>query len=77
MKVEFYTKPRCALCDKARLELLRLLSGRQFDWVEHDITGSAELFEEYRYDIPVVRIDGLEVGRLHLDHDVLRRLLGR
>ena len=75
MRVEFYTKPRCALCNKAREELLRLLAGRHFELAEFDITRSPELFDAYRYDVPVIRIDGHEVGRLQLDVEAVRRLL--
>ncbi len=53
-----YTKEGCCLCDRAR-EVLRRLQ-REFDIEirESDITLDGDLFEQYRYIIPVVIMDG-------------------
>ena len=58
-------KPSCSLCENAK-ELLTMAGGRwAFDLTEHDIYERAEWFERYRYDIPVVVIDGVERLKLN------------
>ncbi|WP_376794664.1 glutaredoxin family protein [Thermogemmatispora sp.] len=57
-QVTFYTKAGCHLCDEAREMLEEIASQVDFDLTEIDIRGNPELFELYRYRIPVVIVDG-------------------
>ena len=77
MVVEFYTKPRCSLCEAGKAALKEALAGEQFELREMDITRSPFLFERYRYAIPVVVVDGEEIARLRFDAATLRRQLRR
>lgn len=65
--VLFYTKPDCALCQKAE----RVLDGVQkrvdFKRITVDITQDDQAFLNYAIDIPVVLIDGEEHARHALD----------
>ncbi len=54
-----YTKEGCHLCERAREVLRRLQGDFSLEVQEIDITGDPELYEQYRYTIPVVVIDGL------------------
>lgn len=74
--VRIYSKPGCHLCDEAK-EVLRALQERvPFTLEEIDIRGDPELFERYRYDIPVVFVDGSKAFKHRLDpRQVERRLL--
>jgi glutaredoxin len=53
-----YTKEGCHLCERARDVLRRLQADFALEVEEIDITTRAALYEEYRYVIPVVVIDG-------------------
>lgn len=57
-RVTFYTKPGCHLCEHAEdlLEDLR----RDYDLrvTTIDITSDLSIFERYKYDIPVIVVDG-------------------
>lgn len=56
--VVLYTKEGCCLCDRAKAVLHRLQADFELAIEEVDITGDAALYEQYRYTIPVVVIDG-------------------
>jgi glutaredoxin len=56
--VEIYSKPDCSLCEVALATLNRVRERVPFELVEHDVRQDAVLAERWRYDIPVVCIDG-------------------
>jgi glutaredoxin len=58
MIVRIYTKPGCCLCDQAREVLERLRERIAFDLVEEDIRADPALFARWRYEIPVVIVNG-------------------
>jgi glutaredoxin len=58
--VTLYSKPGCHLCDDARAYLDELASTTDFDLDEIDIRRDPDLFERYRYRIPVIVVDGVE-----------------
>lgn len=70
-----YTKPGCLLCHKAERVLRDLQQEIPFALVLQDITEDPELFERYRYDIPVIVLDGVELCRHRVDSDRVRRAL--
>ncbi|XXF75272.1 glutaredoxin family protein [Myxococcaceae bacterium GXIMD 01537] len=58
MRVDIYSKPACSLCEKAVDAVERARARIPFFLAVVDIRQSPELFEKWRYDIPVVFIDG-------------------
>jgi glutaredoxin len=73
--VEIYSKPACSLCETA-LSTLRAVRRRiPFDLVERDVRDDAALAERWRYDIPVVCIDGVVAFRGRVTEDDLERRL--
>lgn len=58
--ITLYAKAGCHLCDEARAHLEDLAAERDFELREVDIRGAPELFERYRYRIPVITLDGSE-----------------
>lgn len=56
-QVMFYTKAGCHLCDEAREMLDDIAAETAFELTETDIRSGPELFEQYRYRIPVIIID--------------------
>ena len=65
-RVTFYTKAGCHLCDEARDMLDDIAAETSYDLTEVDIRSNAEIFEQYRYRIPVIIIndDMLLEGRI-------------
>jgi glutaredoxin len=62
LSVTLYSKAGCHLCDIARahLEDMAADSSLDLDIAEIDIRRDPELFERYRYRIPVIVVDGVE-----------------
>jgi glutaredoxin len=73
--ITLYTKPDCHLCHEAERALRALQQEIPFELVLTDITQDPQLFERYRYDIPVVTADGVELCRHRVDGDEVRRAL--
>ena len=68
-QVTFYTKAGCHLCDDARAILDEIAEQHEYELTETDIRSTPELFEQYRYRIPVIIIDGTKTveGRIGFD----------
>ncbi|MEK3887895.1 glutaredoxin family protein [Bacillus sp. FSL K6-3431] len=58
MKVIFYTKKGCSLCDDAKLILEILQKEYNFEIITNDIETNEDWMEKYGINIPVVKIDG-------------------
>lgn len=70
-KVTFYTRSRCPLCDKAKVDLEDIRESLVFELEEIDIGSSDELTEEYGLMIPVILVDGIEAGYGIIDKQYL------
>ena len=71
MKVEFFTRPGCHLCDEARAVLVAEQARTPFELQEVDIESDAALVREYGLRIPVVVVDGEEAFEYTVDADEL------
>ena len=58
--VIIYSRPGCHLCDEAKAAISSAGCGDEFVLEEINIESSDELLGKYRYDIPVIVIDGVE-----------------
>lgn len=69
--VTMYTRPHCALCEKAKHNILRASEKVAFDYREVDITKpeNVKYLKKYWMDIPVVHID----NGMHVE-EVVHRL---
>ena len=67
-----YTKKDCSLCDKMKRQMALANCSELYSLQEVDIETDAELFTKYRYDIPVLSINGVEVFRHRLTADEFR-----
>ena len=56
--VSLYSKPGCHLCDEAEAILALVARTQPLTLQKVNIESSRELFEEYRYRIPVIRVAG-------------------
>ena len=55
-----YSRPGCHLCDEAKTAILGTGCSDQFVLEEINIESDEELLRKYKYDIPVILIDGVE-----------------
>lgn len=53
-QVTFYTKAGCHLCEEARDMLDDIAAEMDYELAEIDIRSDPEIFEQYRYRIPVI-----------------------
>jgi glutaredoxin len=75
VKLTLFSKPGCHLCEELTALLDELRAELGFDVEEVDITGDADLYARYRYDIPVLLKDGTEIARGRISDRELLRLL--
>ncbi len=71
MKVEFFTRPGCHLCDDARVVLVAEQARTPFELQEVDIESDDALVRAYGLRIPVVVVDGEEAFEYTLDPEEL------
>ncbi len=58
--VIIYSRPGCHLCDEAKAAIMAAGCSDQFTLEEVNIESDDELLRKYKYDIPVISIDGVE-----------------
>ena len=58
--VIIYSRPGCHLCDDAKAAILSSGCNDQFTLEEVNIESDEELLRKYKYDIPVIAINGIE-----------------
>lgn len=76
-RVEVYSRRGCCLCDDAKETIARVAeaAGVAIELVDVDIARSPSLTLTYGHHIPVVFVDGREIGRLKLDEASVRAAL--
>jgi len=73
-----YTKPGCHLCDEMKREIQRAGCAELYALDEVNIETDLDLLARYRYEIPVLLIDGVEAFRHRLSAaDFKARLTGQ
>jgi glutaredoxin len=75
VKLTLYTRSRCPLCDKAKTDILDIGNEVDFEFEEIDIETSDKLTEEFGLMIPVIYLDGEEIGYGIVDKLYLRNRL--
>ena len=65
----------CHLCDDARTLVERVTAEAGVGWTETDMDADPALRAEFGELVPVVRVDGKELGYWRIDEDRLRRAL--
>ena len=75
--VIIYSRPGCHLCDEAKTAIQNSGCSDQFTLEEVNIESDDELLRKYKYDIPVIMIDGVESFIHRVDpREFERRLRG-
>ena len=71
MRVLFYTKAGCPLCEEAEELLERVAETHSLEVEKLDIYRDPALFERYRYRVPVIRIGSSDVLELKFTYQQL------
>ena len=74
-RVTLIGKPGCHLCDVARTVVEMVCAEADIDFTELDITTDPFLSYEYSDAVPVVLVDGAEVGRYRVSPEAIRGAL--
>ena len=74
-RVTLYTRPGCHLCDEAKLAMLAARCDDEYTLDEVNIENDPRLLHSYRYDVPVVLINGIEAFRHRVATEDFRRLV--
>jgi glutaredoxin len=75
--VRLYTRPGCHLCEEAKQEMLAADCAHQYTLEEINIDNDPALQERYRYEIPVITINGIEAFRHRLTADEFKKAMTR
>ena len=74
-RVVIYSRPGCHLCEEAKKVIEASGYRGEYTLEEINIESDAELLRRYRYDIPVITINGEEAFRHRLTVDEFRQRL--
>ena len=73
--VILYSTPACHLCDRAAAILVDLAREVPFRWRRVDIRSDPALWERFRYEIPVIHVEGGAELRWPTTRERVRRAL--
>ena len=76
VRVVIYSRPGCHLCEEAKQAIQTAECSEEYTLEEINIESDPELLRLYRYEIPVITIDGVEAFRHRLTADEFKRRLG-
>jgi glutaredoxin len=74
-KVVIYSKPGCHLCDEAKAAIQAAGCNGEYALEEINIETDPVLLDRYRFEIPVITIDGLEAFRNRVSSEEFRKAL--
>ena len=74
-RVVIYSRPGCHLCEEAKKVIEASGYRGEYTLEEINIESDAELLRRYRYDIPVITINGKEAFRHRLTANEFRQKL--
>jgi glutaredoxin len=75
--VIIYSRPGCHLCDEAKEGIDRVGCGELFTLEVVNIESDHDLLKKYKYDIPIVLINGTEHFRHRVDVNKFKELIAR
>jgi len=76
-RVILYTKPGCHLCEEMKQEMLKAQCPDLYSLEEVNIESDPELRSRYKFEIPVLLIDGLEAFRHRLRAEDFKAYLNK
>ena len=75
--VKLYTRPGCHLCEDAKQEILSANCADEYVLEEVNIDNDPALLERYRYEIPVITINGIKAFKHRLTATEFKRAVKR
>ncbi len=75
--VIIYTRPDCHLCDEAKQAIQAARCADEYTLNEINIESDSDLLKRYRFDIPVITINGVEAFRHRLTAEDFKTALLR
>ena len=75
--VTLYTKPGCHLCEEARQEMIAAGIEDEYTFEEVNIEEDAQIYDRYRFEIPVITIDGHKAFKYRLSAEDFKRRIRR
>jgi len=75
MKIRILSKPNCHLCDEAKEIIERVTRGLPIEIEVIDIQKDPQLFDQYRYDIPVIFLGDRKIFKHRVDEEKLKKIL--
>lgn len=75
--VVFYTKPGCHLCEEAKREMEAAGLSDEYTFEEVNIELDAEAYERYKFEIPVITINGIKAFKYRLTALEFKRRIRR
>jgi len=75
LRVIIYSRPGCHLCEEAKKVIEASGYREEYTLEEINIESDPGLLRQYRYDIPVITINGKEAFRHRLTADEFRQKL--
>jgi len=76
-QVTLYSKPGCHLCEEMKAEIARANCSDSYELCEINIETDHDLLTRYRFDIPVLLVNGVEMFRHRLTADAFRERISR
>lgn len=76
-RIEIYSKSDCHLCEEAKTIIGRFSNDFEFELLEVNIESDPALFEKFRYEIPIVFINGHKTFKYRVDPKRLQEHLQR
>jgi len=70
--IVLYTKNECGLCDEMKEQMRQAHCNELYTLEEVDIEQDAEVFAKYRFEIPILCINGVEAFRHRLTTEDFR-----
>ena len=75
VSVVVYSRPGCHLCEEAKEAIAAAQCADEYTLDEINIENDPDLLKRYRYDIPVIIINGVEAFRHRLTSEAFRERL--
>jgi glutaredoxin len=76
MKIKILSKPDCHLCDEAKESIQRVTKRLPIEVEVINIEKDADLFNQYRFDIPVIFLEERKIFKHRVDEQKLKKILG-
>ncbi len=77
LRVTFYTRVRCHLCDVAKAVVEEVRREREFEFDVIDVDSDPELVAKYTNEVPVILVNGRKAFKYRVDPAALRERLDR